>query len=113
MSIDFGAGPAPPGAPDPARHRETTERAAESLARHGATHAEVLRKVAEKAPEYPPDENLLALSSAAARFTLTNLDSARLIAERIRAEVELRKEEAMESLASSIAPETAASVLAP
>lgn len=45
---------------------------------------EVMQAVAERSQAYPPREDSLALSAAAARYTLTSLESAKEIAREIR-----------------------------
>ncbi len=97
---------------EPDRAQRSRERAAERIERSGPTNAEVLKKVAEKATEVPPREDLLEISIAAARYALTNLESARLFAEQIRAEFELSREDQVEAAAGRPSADHAASILA-
>ncbi len=63
--------------------------------------AEVLAKVAQRSQSLPPAEDSLALSAAAARYSLTSMDSAKQIAREIRASVEKQPAEEVTQAASS------------
>lgn len=63
--------------------------------------SEVLAKVAERAQAIPPREDSLALSAAAARYSLTSLDSAKQIAREIRESMEKKPAESGDAASSS------------
>jgi len=100
--------PRPERGPDGA---EVRKRAVEALEESGHSNREILEKIAEKASEIPPDENLIQLGAAATRLSLISLESARLLAEQVRLEIEIRREEAIRSVASGGRREQAAETL--
>lgn len=110
-----GAQAIPPGRGDPRpkprpdraeRSRETRQRATERVDETATTNAEVLRQLGKKATEVPPEKDLVQIGVAAAKFSLTNLESARLIAEQIRAEIELDQSDRVVNTAQDGAPTT-------
>lgn len=62
--------------------------------------AEVIAEVAARSQSFPPREDSLRLSAAAARYSLTNLESAREIAREIRDTVKETPSEEVVDVAS-------------
>lgn len=92
-----------PDAAERASHaREARRRAAEAVERDTDTSAEILQALARRAAAIPPEKNLLRMGAAAATLALTSLESARLVAEQIRAEIELARGRAGDSASGGL-----------
>ncbi len=93
------------------RARKSRERATDAIESQALSNREVLEQLAARALEVPPGADHLTFGAAAARYALTNLEAARLLAEQIRAEVELGQEEKINAATGRLRPDEAIGAL--
>lgn len=58
----------------------------------GVSNDEVMEKLAERAREIPPPRDMLRMTMAAARYSLTSLEAAREIARQVREDIDRVKD---------------------
>lgn len=90
MESPFNINPAEGGPHPQPPQRRAAEPPAFDPARtaKGVSNDEVLAKLAERAREIPPPRDMLRMTMAAARFTLTSLEAAREIARQVREDID-------------------------
>ena len=83
-SINGGAGYGPEPRTEGLRARSLLPESPSLVRGEPVSAKDVLQKVAEHSRTIPPPDDLLQVTAAAARYALTNLDSAKQIAREVR-----------------------------